>query len=359
MNIDPRLLEYIQTHLNAGHSSETIRQALLKAGWQERTVDEAFESLQKPDKGNAGQQELPAPNSTPAESSEEKIPQRVESLVDTPKKYPVLRSVQDTLVAIKFNFSSFIGATVSSYLLASAALGLAFILVSVVAGMFNNPSLGLTVAVSILVPVAFLMVWYVFAFAFIVAAMSLTLLDGIEGKKSPFVATLMKALQRTPRAIGANILLALISAAPLFLILVISILVGLTDLGATGRATLFVITFVAGVVGNGWLIIALLRYGLAPQIAVLEPTLPLKSTLSRSSHLLTGGGKWFLFKGFMLTLAAFTAIGILTGNSLQDLQSTENGLVIVLMLMVSVLVEGALVMLYHNRATVKDAQSNT
>ncbi len=103
-----------------------------------------------------------------------------------------------------------------------------------------------------------------------------------------------------------------------------------------------------------WALIAHLRYALAPYVALFEPEVPIKQTLKRSQLLLKKGGQWFVFKGVLLLLVLFILIAVATGSNLRQLESSNDITLNILFITLSVLIEGALVMLYLNRTGKKD-----
>ncbi len=102
-----------------------------------------------------------------------------------------------------------------------------------------------------------------------------------------------------------------------------------------------------------WIYIALIRFALTPYVALFEPDIPITKTLGRSKHLLVKGGQWFLIKGFLLLLLGLIILAVATGQDLPELMDSDNIAFNIFLIIVSVIVNGGLVMLYHNRKIVR------
>lgn len=148
---------------------------------------------------------------------------------------------------------------------------------------------------------------------------------------------------------------------PIFLIGILSGFVGATTSGALVGLVLFLATMPA----VAWSIVCYFRYALVPYVALFERGTTIRETLGRSNHLLKNGGRWFLFKAFLLSLVIYSLNAALTGQlSEQDsTYSLSSGvpmagevgslISVVISLGMFVVSNGVLVMLYKNRAATR------
>lgn len=195
-------------------------------------------------------------------------------------------------------------------------------------------------------------VWYAFAYAFALSATSLALYDGSEKRKSPLGPTLSASLARMVRVAGATALFALVTFWPMVLIIFLPGI--LLFSGHTGGGASLLLLLLSLLVAIVWTYIATVRFALAPYVALFEPNVAIRDTLKRSKHLLLKGGQWFLVKGFLLLLLLLIILAIVTHQNLRQLTATGNLLTNLFLIVLSVLINGTLVMLYRNRKIVRE-----
>jgi uncharacterized integral membrane protein len=65
------------------------------------------------------------------------------------------------------------------------------------------------------------------------------------------------------------------------------------------------------------------------------------------------GGQWFLVKGFLLLLLLVIVLAIATHKNLSELMNSNNIAINIVLIIASIIVNGVLVMLYHNRKIVR------
>ena len=369
MDHQTQLTNYIQQHLQAGTPPDTIRTTLLQAGWHAEMVDQALQDIlgQQPSQSA----ELPdaAPNTETAPTQQytyqetattstqptEQQPQQtqpaVAAVADAPVKYKIFRAVSDTIRAIRNNFPPYLGLTVSSYLISGALyVPLTIGATLLAASLFAESST--LILLAFIIPTLLSLAGLVIVSAFIIAATSMAVADGAEGRKTSFFTTLVKAFKVVPRILGANLLVFAVSIAPIILLTALAFALG----GAGGGALMNIILILGGLGSMAWILIAMLRYALAPYVALFEPDVPVTQTLKRSKALLIGGGQWFIVKGILLIFLVAIILGAFTGKPVTEVESSSNPIVIIILILLNVLVEGALVMLYLNRKAVKAAQ---
>jgi hypothetical protein len=120
-----------------------------------------------------------------------------------------------------------------------------------------------------------------------------------------------------------------------------------------GDITVLVFTLVGFVAALAWVIIALLRYAVVPEVALFEPQHRLRDTLGRSRHLLHKGGQWFLVKAFVLAIIIGLLLVSLSAAVPTDAPTAIHVFIILLNLIVSFVSSGIFYTLYRNRVAVK------
>lgn len=358
------LVNYIRQHLNQGIPEESIRHTLLQHNWNPELVNHAFATVKSPTLSPDIQQP-PTPqqfNQQPQNWNQQNSQVQPESQsqssqpssnVTAPQKYRVFKAIADTFGAIKNNAATFALAVIISYAIAAISL----FLISLLIGKLLYGEFGLLFAsTSKLLTVLFgslilYTVWYAFVDAFVLAATSLAIYDGSEKHKSSIGTTIVQSFARVRRVIAANVLFALVSFWPIVLIIFLPIIF-LTS-GHTGGSSSLILIPILMLVAVVWAYIALIRFALAPYVALFEPDVPITKVLGRSKYLLMKGGQWFLVKGFFLLLLVVIVLAIATGKNLPELENSSNIGINLFLIIASILVNGALVMLYHNRKIVR------
>lgn len=363
-----QLVDYIKQHLNQGVPEDNIRQALRQHNWDEELVNKAFLSVNAPTPPSVYQPPQPNPASYQAlatqtpelgqqtgqvQSSAPQATQQPQAEPLAPKKYSVFRALGDTFRAIRKNAAAFLLAVVVSYAVAAGSLFLISLLISkLLYGQFGllfaSTSKLLTVLFGSLILYT---LWYAFAYAFVLAATSLAINDGSEGRKSSIGTTVSNSFARTGRVVVANTLFSLVSFWPIVLIIFLPII--LLTSGHTGGSSSLILVPILLLVAVIWAYIATIRFALAPYVALFEPNIPITKTLGRSKHLLLKGGQWFLVKGFLLLLLIVIVIAVATHQNLPELMNSNNIAINIVLIITSIVVNGALVMLYHNRKIVR------
>ncbi len=261
------------------------------------------------------------------------------------QKYGVIESVADMLRAVMRNPVSFIVSVLVALVL--AALAAWVIVYAAINVLLENSttvfaSLGRIIAVVIALVATYTLL-YALIYAFMISCISYSL----SGKNHNVVETLKKGLLRTPRVLRVNILVAIIAYWPIAVLIFMPIFM-LTNhsLATSPLANGLPVFLIAAFI---WAVIAHLRYALAPYVAVFEPEIPVMQTLKRSRSLLKNNGQWFLFKGILLLIGILIFLGAASGMTLKELERSDNVLVNIIYVGVSIVAEGALVMLYLNR----------
>jgi len=329
-----QLVRYIKQHLDQGIAEDNIRQVLLQHNWRGELIDRAFLTARPPSPIH----QSPAASSHPEAS----------------QKYKVFQSIGDTFRTISKNPSTFVLAVVCSYAIAVVSYVLvSFIIGKVLLGeyglLFASTSKVLTVLFGSLLLYT---LWFAFAGALVLAATSLALPPSSENHKISIGAILSQSFTRIGRIIATDILFCVVSLWPIVLVIFLPfiLLSGGTTGGGNASLLLFPVLLTAAIV---WIYVALFRFALASYVALFEPDVPIFKTLSRSKHLLAKGGQWFLVKGFLLVLLVLTVLSLVTGHNLSELMDSANPAINIFIIVLTVLMNGALVMLYHNRKTVR------
>ncbi|MBP6962671.1 hypothetical protein KBB49_03995 [Candidatus Saccharibacteria bacterium] len=366
-----QLVDYIRQHLNQGVAEDHIRQTLSQHNWNADLVDRAFLSVKapqtpyppalsysesnatnQPSNANANNWEQSNITQAQAPSAYEHASQ-VSPEPNAPKKYKVFRAIGDTFQAIKNNAGAFFLSVILSYIVAAVFLFIiSFIVGKVLYGefglLFASTSKLLTVLLGSLVLYT---AWYALAGAFILATTSLALYDGSENRKSSLSTILSNSFSRLGRVVLADILFCLVAFWPIVLIIFLPIIFLTSGVGGSNSSLILLpILMLVAVI---WIYIALVRFALAPYVALFEPNIPITKTLGRSKHLLVKGGQWFLVKGFLFLLLILILLAVVTGQNLPELMDSNNLVINIFLIIVSVVVNGSLVMLYHNRKIIR------
>lgn len=161
---------------------------------------------------------------------------------------------------------------------------------------------------------------------------------------------------------GSYICVVLVAIAPYIILGAIGLAVVLSwNDSYSGNANFNILLIIASFGAVAWSIVALLRYALAPFVALFEPDIPVTGTLARSRQLLVHGGQWFLFKLVLLFIALSVIVSFMSGSLAT---SSEDSLPIVttvidtiLNVTLGALAIGTLTMLYRNRAATRGQQA--
>lgn len=185
-------------------------------------------------------------------------------------------------------------------------------------------------------------------------AFALALRGSYDGEQKPVSTYLSEGLRLFGRAFVATILtcLAVLSG---FLVMFVASIISFQY--APLPQAVNVLFFILMLASFAWVIIALLRFALSVQVAIFEPQTPLSKVLSRSNHLMVGGGQWFMVKMFVLTLVVVILLTAVTGNNMNTLDSNSrqemNPLGTLAISLLTPIIYGVATMLYRNRAAVR------
>ncbi len=276
--------------------------------------------------------------------------------VSTLPKYGIFQSLQHVMGAVKRNPVTFGVTLLVSYVLSGIALVLTVLAAtSLLLGQFGLlfASFGniLTVLIASLIIYTLL---YALVYAFTVSCIAYSLSD----EKYGIGTTLKKALKSTVRVVKVNAWVVIVAYWPIVIAAFLPLLLVSGGDSRGGNASLALLTPVLIIAALIWALIAQLRYALAPYVALFEPEVPVMQTLKRSEQLLKKGGQWFVFKGVLIILAIFIFLAVVTGSNLRQLENSNDNIINVIFIILSILIEGAMVMLYLNRSR-KQAASNT
>lgn len=324
-----QLDSYIKQQLDNNISADQIRQILLAHNWDPVLVDHAMQSAQA-----SAHAEEPVPQ-----------PEAVDSAALAPRKYKLFRAIGDTFTAIKNNALTVILTVVVGYAIALITLLIITILTGAIAGATEN------VVVSVICYIILYGLWSVGIGALILASTSLALFDGSENFKSSFKIILSRSFSTLGRVVLANLLFSIVTLWPLVVIIILPLI--LIASGGQAPGASFLLMTLVTLSAIVWIYIALVRYALVPYVALFEPKVSIFNTLGRSAHLMVKGGQWFVVKGILLLLLILIIFSILTGQNPSTLNDSDNIITIIAGIILTVIINGVLVMLYRNRRAVK------
>lgn len=269
--------------------------------------------------------------------------------------YTLRQNIKETTQAIRKNLATVAGSLLIAILFVigiSAVFALA-VGSSILFGMndgFDPASFGLGFVVFILLAAL--------AFSLMAALLNifiaLSVNDGARGKKTAIMDVLKRSQSHLVRVIKTEIMLAAIVAAPLVVLAAFS----LTQLGNSrsleGAFAYGGLMFLIVIAGTVWAVIALLRYCLAPIVAIFEPKIPVKQTFARSKHLMEKGGQWFVVKLALLALLITIVLSMFTPEkNYQGYENSDNPFINLISYALGLFSTGMLVLLYRNRKAVR------
>jgi hypothetical protein len=394
-----QLINYVHEQLQRGVSAPNIRQALVDANWDQAMVDHALGQLlgnqtpvqaapahpfavehpatpvehnQQPDTDTQPQPTLEQQNYTQPDPAhtQQAYPESDMAYYpnpeldnqmpaeEAPKKFRVWKAIAQSLAAIKHNPISILVALVVGY---GASVAMTVGIIAAFTGTYSSLILssgplggGGSSIVALIGIVLAVFVAGAFARTLVLCLVAQALYDGAERQKVPVGQTLKRGFKGLLRVFVASVLYGLVIVGPEIVSGTFFFFTILSGQGSFGGANVGMISIVAYFGSIVWMIIAMLRYSLAPYIALLEPSLPVTKTLSRSFHLLRKGGQWFIFKGALLVFLIMIIIGILAGEeNIQSVASSNNMIVIIVSSLLSILIDGSMVMLYRNRRIIR------
>ena len=260
-------------------------------------------------------------------------------------KYPVHRAVLDTIHAIKTNLLTYIISIVLSGVM--VLVGVAVLIIPVFTVFFSiahagGVSSGTTIGL-IIGAIIFAIAWFIVAGAFLITYTALALDAGANGRRSGVGETFRASMGMLKRVVAANLLIAAIAVGPFIL----AAALGLAF--AVHGGPLTVLSFLFALAGMIWVYVALLRYLLAPYVAIFEPEVPISKFLTRSRELMRKGGQWFVIKGAVATILVVLILSFIAGPSLQKLPTPISILLNLVALVVELVASGTVVLLYRNR----------
>lgn len=271
--------------------------------------------------------------------------QQANAPVSITKKYTIFRSFYDMLAAVKKNPVTFGVTLVTAYAASTAVLSLTlYAMAKLALGQSGLLFASLPrIITGLVIGLLIYTLLYALVYAFTLSSMAFSLRDEKNSIKTVF----KKALSVAPRVVKTNALVAIVAYWPLAVLAFLPLLLfSMAGLNNPALALVFPVVVIAALI---WALIANLRFALAPFVAMFEPKIPLKQTLKRSEELLKNGGQWFIFKGVLLLLAVLILLAIATKSSLNQLEQSSDIAVNILFIALSILAEGALIMLYFNR----------
>lgn len=334
---NPQIVEYIQTHLNNGHSADSIRQILLHYGWPSDQVDAAFAAVDAA--ATVNHQVYPEPIQSSYSTAAQ--PTTTYPQTNAPTKYKVFRAIKDAFEAIEANPQTFVITTVAGY-------AVAFVLLLIKNKIQGSLSLSMYgSSFFFLLFLIVLAIWNALTNVVTYSFASMAIADGAQNKKSSISEVFQYVAPLIPRLVLTSLLYTIVVLWPIGLIIFSSFF-----LLSAGMASMVIVPIIL-VASMVWILIAMLRLALVEYVALFEPELPLHSVFKRSSYLLRKGGQWFIVKGLLLLLAFAIVISLITGMNIQTVTTTTNTVLVVIIMLADVVINSVMVMLYQNRVQVR------
>ncbi|HET9174634.1 MAG TPA: hypothetical protein VFN56_05160 [Candidatus Saccharimonadales bacterium] len=328
---------YIRTHQSAGVSIDVIRQHFLQYGWSEDHIDQAIAQANAP---------TPAPAPVQAQPSPAPAPEHQQ-----PEKYRVFAAIRDTVSAISHHWQRYF----SLLLIGMTAYVGGFILV----GLLSLPAItrgsgAISIIVLIIAGIA-LLAWQALTSCFLLAATSHVLAEADVSTIPSLKQAIAQAAKQAPRTALAYGLANLITFLPLVLtVFYIAYTVFANPLSIAHNGFSPLVQFGIVILDLIWVIVTSLRFILVQQVAVFEPQVPIKHTLSRSYALLRHGGQWFVVKLMLLVFVIVIIVAIATSTTLQQIQGGGGSVFSTIIFgLINFGLQGVLTLLYLNRVAVR------
>lgn len=365
------LLDYVNDQILAGKQPAEIRQELLAAGWDAHYVDKALSgqaaahthdthgrpaSHQQTQNGAAGH---------PAAHDDAGI-----QTTTQPERYKVFAAIGDTISAAKANFKTILlGGIVTLALFMALAIGYTVAVYSTFAFASFGSAGYLTTAATAVGSIGAFIVTLLVAVALSIVIqtlstnlMALAFMDGAEHNRRGFGEIFRTGGRSIVRVFGSYICVVLVAIAPYIILGAIGLAVVLSSNDPySGNANFNILLIIASFGAVAWSIVALLRYALAPFVALFEPDIPVTGTLTRSRQLLVHGGQWFLFKLVLLFIVLSIIVslmpGLLATSSEDSLPIVTTVIDTILNVSLGALAIGTLTMLYRNRVATRGQQA--
>lgn len=342
-----QLTEYINQQLENGVAEEHIHEILIQHNWDAAMVDKAFMSIKSRSVAHASASVNTAQdlNQYHENHHTDAVTQTQSSdnqtrLYDTKQKYKVFQALVDTVKAMQNNLKTFTLTLLLSYV---AILAVMFFSILILGLILHGAQL-------LLVSIFLFIIWNALATAFIIATTSVALRDGSENRKNTLSAVFAEGISRLGRIVVANTLMYLVIYLPFIFTVTVQIM---TLWGREYSGSALLLLSVGMILSVIWICIAMVRFVLVPYVALFEPKVPIVKTLGRSKHLLAKGGQWFVIKGFLLYIFVIIILSLITGQDAMEVTDSDNIIVVILMIMITVIANGALVMLYINRKKIR------
>lgn len=344
------LKEYINKSYEAGLSEDQIREKLVAAGWNNQDVLSVIQAL-KTSQVYAQPTNI---NSIPAEQLVQATTSTELKQISNPPKYKVTEAFKDGFNAMTSNITKVLLAGL--LLLVTYVLFFIVFFFVIIAGLFGGGLYdGLNPGVSSLI---FLIVallvgaWYNAVF---ITGLSVPVKDAMVGQNTTFKELVSMMYLKSWRVALAQFGLYVIMLSPLFIGAILS-----AFLSFNGGAVL--ITILSFLISLVWVVLVMLRFVLAPYIALFEPNISLTKIYSKSYSLLKRGGQWFLFKFYLLIFVGYILFMIVTSSF--SAQSTGYGswgeyalsafVGNIIGFLLAVLINSVFIALYVNRSNLLD-----
>ena len=266
--------------------------------------------------------------------------------------YGLRTALKDTYRTIKVNLVTFLMMTGMASVLSGAAFYLALLATSQVFTLRYNFLLTTPpkIAFAAFGSMAVYAIWYIVGGSLTATANSLVLYESTGKRRSSINTILAHTASRLGRAAGTFAALTVITFIPAGLIVILPTLLLISGKSADVLATALPFLYLASA---GWLIGTLMRYGLAPYVALFEHNLHGWKIFKRSRQLLAGNGGWFVAKVVSCLIIAALGLALLTGKDWRQVAATDNIFIDVAFGVLLLIANGLLVMFYRNRRLLK------
>jgi|GEM_PF-6194432 len=292
------------------------------------------------------------PGQQPAAAMPGRLPASVSILPPRPGgPYRLGQALKDSYQAVANNMVNYALVVLISYVLA----GTLFFLTLAIAHKFslelgyllNTPG---ELIISIFGCLAVYSLWYIVASTLVITTTSLALFDGTQKRKRTINEILSKAFVTASRVGMASTMAGAIIFLPAVLIVAVPLVI---MVGARALPLLQHSLPILYVIALAWVIMASMRYALAPHIALFGRDTRTSRTLAKSHEMLALNGQWLVAQMIASLAVIALMLSLVSGQGWQRAVSADNPAVTAVFATLFLVVNAVLTMIYRDQKSVR------
>lgn len=275
---------------------------------------------------------------------------RSKSLAAVRRQYYLTTAYGDMTRSLKKNEDIFIASAIIAALVlfAAARVVFEFAFMFIGAGYALSVFSGISIFLWLMAASVICAVFYTWICAFVLNMLSISLMHGATGKKHRSLrSTARQGLKYASRVSMIWTILALLVVVPIGAAATIAAVY--LRLFPMPLESILALTPAAIILAISWMTVAVMNYGLAPQVALFEPNLPAAKVFAKSRRLVTRRGRPFLLIGHFVGAAGLAVSYQLSTLAERFLHVSRWLFVFVFVMSLAVVSNGILTMLYRKR----------